>query len=648
MSKPIDRDRLKPGDQSKREEESTFSGLTDVDPTRLRTPDGGVSRVDTLPEDFAKLLGRNATAVGHVIGIRYKLLERLGGGAMGEVFVAENLAIGLRVAVKLLKPDLLADAHFRQRFQREAQAIAAIEHPNVARFLDLVVGDPTFLVMEYVRGSTLSSRLRELKRFPTERAVALGIRLCWALRAAHAVGVIHRDLKPANVILTADVEHGEIPKLIDFGLAKLAARGDESSLTRTGQLIGTPQYMSPEQISGKNVDPRSDIYALGCLVYEMITGRPPFTGDDDFQVLYKQVHEPHEPLRKLIPEAPPALEGVLACALAKDPEQRYSTMADMAAALEAAMSDLDRALTRSQASARAVKPHDSLSITTMRPAADSGPLSGRLADLRRKRPTSLRAFLIIAGVVILAGFGGGYAASRIGRKSGTSATRGALFILSEPPGALVELDGKALPQTTPTLATELAPGPHAVKIQRVDAAPITQNVTVRAGERTSVQVTLPPVTHRIDVRSVPDGASVYLDGRLVLGETPTSVEVTDDDFHELRIEKNGYETLTKPITPDDKAPSLQLALQPEKQPRGTLMVDANSAAEVWIDGVNPGYTTPTLGIEVAVGEHLIEVRDGAGNRSQSARATIAQGQTLRLLLGAAGQAANAPIAPVKP
>ena len=396
--------------------------------------------------------------------------------------------------------------------------------------------------------------------------------------------------------------------------------------------------MSPEQISGKNVDARSDIYALGCLVYEMITGRAPFTGDDDFQVLYKQVHEPAEPLRKVLPEAPPALEGVLVCALNKEPNDRYSTMADMAAALESAMSDVDRALTRSQASARAAsRPIDSRSVTMLRPA-DSGALA-----LARKslRPRSKKRLVLAAVSVVLMGFGGGFAASRIGRKSGGGG-RGALFVLSEPPGALVEIDGAALPQTTPTLATELQPGPHAIKIQRVGTAPVSQTVTVRSGERTAVQVTLPPVTHKVDVRSVPDGASVFLDQRLVLGESPTTVEVTDDDFHELRIEKTGYETLTRPITPDDKAAVLQLALVPEKQPRGTLMVDANSAAEVWIDGVNTGYTTPTLGIEISIGGHTVEVRDGARRHSQVTHITIEQGQTLRLLLGAqnGAEAAN--------
>jgi hypothetical protein len=226
----------------------------------------------------------------------------------------------------------------------------------------------------------------------------------------------------------------------------------------------------------------------------------------------------------------------------------------------------------------------------------------------------------------------------MGARSPAVTTKAALFVLSEPPGALVEVDGKALPQTTPTMASDLSSGSHTLKIQRVGTAPVVQTVTLRTGERSAVQVTLPPVTHKIEVRSVPDGASVLLDSRLVLGETPTTIEVTDDDFHELRVEKTGYETVTKPLTPDDKGASITVSLNQEKSARGTLIVDGNSAAEVWIDDINTGYTTPTLGIEVPAGPHTVDVRDGAGRRSQPARVTVAQGATMRLLLAPGGTA----------
>src|SRR4051794_14375698 len=270
-----------------------------------------MSRVDTLPEDFLNLLKTGPLQIGDVIAGRYKLIERLGDGAMGQVFVAENLAIGRRVAIKVLKTELLADPSFRQRFQHEAEAIAAIEHRNVARFLDLVVGDPTFLVMEYVRGPTLDDILEKEKRLPPPRAVRITQRLCWALEAAHSAGVIHRDIKPSNVIVAPDLENEEEPKLIDFGLAKLAHAAVKAGLTRTGQIVGTPEYMAPEQISNKPVDARADVYALGCLLYELLTGRPPFEGSDDVQVLYQQLHDTPAPLAKFIQGPPPALQTLI-------------------------------------------------------------------------------------------------------------------------------------------------------------------------------------------------------------------------------------------------------------------------------------------------------------------------------------------------
>jgi len=150
--------------------------------------------VEDLPEDFAALLSRQPLQTGDIIAQRYRLVKPLGGGAMGQVFVAENLSIGRRVAVKLLRAELLVQPAFRKRFQREAEAIAAIEHRNVVRFFDLLVGDPTFLVMEYVSGPTLAEVLRREQRLDPIRAINIAIRLCWALDAAHKAGVVHRDV----------------------------------------------------------------------------------------------------------------------------------------------------------------------------------------------------------------------------------------------------------------------------------------------------------------------------------------------------------------------------------------------------------------------------------------------------------------------
>jgi tRNA A-37 threonylcarbamoyl transferase component Bud32 len=553
--------------------------------------------------------------VGDVIAGRYKLVQTLGDGAMGQVFIAENLAIGQKVALKVLKTELLADATFRLRFQQEAEAIAAVEHRNVARFLDLVVGDPTFIVMEYVRGPTLAQVIKDQKRLPSLDAIFIAERLCWALDAAHQRGVVHRDIKPSNVILSPDAENEIEPKLIDFGLAKVAAQSSEKGLTRTGQIVGTPDYMSPEQIANKEVDARSDVYSLGCLMFEMCVGHPPFSGGDDVQVLYQQLQVKPDKVETHVPDAPPEVDKLLGKALAKDPAQRFQSMREMAEALARARRRIVRTLSGERSMERVAR-HTA-------------------AERVIKIPPARGLWLALAGGLAILGVGGGFMAARLSQKKSPAAPGGAILVVTRPAGATIELDGKKYPEPTPTMVPNVGPGPHTVRLDKGKLGVIERQVALTAGEHAVVNVVLPPSSHRLEVRSVPEGATVYLDGRVAVGETPTAIEVTDDEFHELKVEKVGYETATRALTPDDHDPVLTLQLPPEKQPRGTLLVDANTAAEVWLDGVDTGYTTPTLGIHVPLGEHVIEVRDGAGHRAQ-AKVQVQQGQTLRLLLSPGG------------
>jgi hypothetical protein len=225
---------------------------------------------------------------------------------------------------------------------------------------------------------------------------------------------------------------------------------------------------------------------------------------------------------------------------------------------------------------------------------------------------------------LVAGFG----AARFGAAGGGST---ALLLVSTPTGADVELDGKRLSEATPTTVRGLKPGAHTVKIRKGKMAVVERQITLAKSERAVMNVVLPPASHPVEVHSAPEGASVYLDGKLSVGETPTVIDVSDDEFHELKVEKNSFETNTRAITPDDHDGQLRISLVPEKQPRGTIMVDSNGAAEVWIDGVDSGYTTPTLGIHVAVGWHTVEVRD-TGDARMSQRIKIEQGETKRLLL----------------
>jgi tRNA A-37 threonylcarbamoyl transferase component Bud32 len=565
----------------------------DTEPHPLPRPPAGASRIDTLPADFLQALGERPRFIGDVLANRFKLVQSLGDGGMGQVFVAENVAISRKVAVKLLRTDLLKDADFRERFQREAEAIAAIDHPNVAHFIDLVVGDPTFLVMEYVPGPTLAERLKEETQLTPSLASSFARRLCSALEAAHRAGIIHRDIKPSNIVLTPSLDSGEEPKLIDFGLAKLAARSRE--LTRTGQLLGTPAYMSPEQISQKPVDARADVYALGCLLFHMLSGRPPFLGED-VQVLYRQVHEPAEPVSRHSKLASPELTKVVARALEKRPEDRFPSMRAFAQALA---------------------------------AADGIALPGGIEAPPAKRRLSLPLAIGLG----LGAAAGGAATMQLWtrlREQAAGVGKPAIVIVTRPNGAQVSVDGQLLPEPTPTMARGLTVGRHQVRVQKASGPPLDRWVTLDAGERAVINVDLPPSARRVELRTLPEGAAVYLDGRLQPAETPATIEVSEDDIHELLLEKQGYEPLRRGLTPDDKEPLLTLPLDPERQARGTLTIDSNRAAQVWIDGIDTGYTTPTLGLRVTAGEHLVEVRDG--NAHAQTRVKIAQGQLLRILL----------------
>jgi serine/threonine-protein kinase len=572
---------------------------------------GGASRVDTLPDGFAELLrGSKEPEPGQTIGGRYRLVEHIAEGAMGNVYVAENVAINLRVAVKILKPDLLANPEFRIRFQQEAQAVAAIDHPNVVRFLDLVVGVPTFLVMEHVAGETLAATLKRERRLPVPRAVAIAASLCRGLAAAHASGVIHRDLKPHNIIVGRNAAGDETPKIIDFGLAKvMAAEPNKGKLTRLGQIVGTPEYMAPEQIGGKTVDARTDVYALGCVLFEMIAGRTPFPGHDgDVQVLYRQVNEDAPPVDAFAP-APPAVVQALMRALAKEPEGRYPSMVAMATALERS---IERSNRQTDLTGRVIT-----AITTAAPPSPR----------RWLAPAVAAALAAVAGVAIGLVAARGHAAGK--KPAGPAGVP--VLVGTTPEGASVTVDGRAFPGVTP-LSIPLAPGPHTLTLAHPDRGGVDREITVAAGKNDLLLITLPLKSRPLLVETVPSGARVFLDDQLLAETSPATISVTDDDFHELRLEKTGFEPLVKHLGPQDRDAELRLTLEAARAPRGELYVNSGAEAEVYVDGKDTGFETPTLGIHVIAGAHTVQIRDSSGRESAPAAVTIDAGQVVRVSL----------------
>ncbi len=264
-----------------------------------------------------------------LLGGRYRLEAPLGAGGMAQVHRGTDTVLGRPVAIKVLSPHYAGDAEFVARFRREAQAAARLNHPNVVGVYDTGSDDGThYIVMEYVEGRTLADFLERNGKLPPWQAVELAEAVCRALEVAHRQGVIHRDIKPGNIMVTRS---GEV-KVMDFGIARIADGAE--TVAQTAAVLGTASYLSPEQARGEPVDERSDIYSLGVVLYEMLTGRPPFTGDSPVAVAYRHVNEPPEPPSRLAPDVPPDLEAVVMRCLAKNPENRYGSAEDLRADLE--------------------------------------------------------------------------------------------------------------------------------------------------------------------------------------------------------------------------------------------------------------------------------------------------------------------------
>jgi eukaryotic-like serine/threonine-protein kinase len=257
---------------------------------------------------------------------RYEVGRLLGSGGMAEVYEGRDRLLARQVAIKVPLPQYAHDPAFQQRFRREAQAAASLSNPGVVAVYDTGMQNGTpFIVMEFVAGRTLKETILAEGPLAPDRAAQIAAEVCSALAAAHARGLVHRDVKPPNVMLT----HSGRVKLMDLGIARADAA---ESATQTGAhttMIGTALYLSPEQAQGQPVDPRSDLYSLGCCLYEMLTGSVPFRGATPVAILYRHVREDPAPPRLLNPEVPPALEAVCLKALAKRPEDRYQTAVEM-------------------------------------------------------------------------------------------------------------------------------------------------------------------------------------------------------------------------------------------------------------------------------------------------------------------------------
>jgi serine/threonine-protein kinase len=335
-----------------------------------------------------------------VLGERYEIGGVLGRGGMAEVHRGRDLRLGREVAVKVLRNDLARDPSSQVRFRREAQAAASLNHPAIVAVYDTgedrtTTGATPYIVMEYVEGETLRDVLRREGRMTPERAMSLTADICAALDFSHRNGIVHRDVKPGNVMITPQ---GTV-KVMDFGIAR-AVSDSAATMTSTAAVIGTAQYLSPEQARGEGVDARSDVYSAGCLLYELVTGTPPFTGDSPVAVAYQHVREDPRTPSSLNPAISPELDAILLKAMSKNPANRYQSAADMGA-------DLRRAAAGQQVEATPVM-SDAEKTTLITHGGQLGYDDEQWddEDARRRRRRGVvaavvAAVLVVAGLVVL-------------------------------------------------------------------------------------------------------------------------------------------------------------------------------------------------------------------------------------------------------
>ena len=348
------------------------------------------------------------------VGNRYELGDLLGRGGMAEVHQAVDLRLGRPVAVKQLRTDLAVDPTFQARFRREAQSAAGLNHPTIVAVYD--TGEETdprsgvsipYIVMELVEGVTLRDVLRDGRKILPERALELTQGVLDALGYSHKAGIIHRDIKPANVMLTAN---GSV-KVMDFGIARAVA-DTSATMTQTAAVIGTAQYLSPEQARGETVDARSDLYSAGCLLYELLVGRPPFIGDSPVSVAIQHVREPPVPPSQLDPVISPDIDAITLKALAKDPADRYQSARQMKA-------DITRVLAGQQATAVVPRVVPAPPVDAPTRMGASTVVEVTEDEPAPEEPRRSRAGVVVLVTVLVLALlgGGGYAIYRLTRPS---------------------------------------------------------------------------------------------------------------------------------------------------------------------------------------------------------------------------------------
>jgi serine/threonine-protein kinase len=561
---------------------------------------------------------------------RYEITGELGRGAMGVVYKALDPTIGRTVALKTMRLDVhgLDAQEMVRRFQNEARAAGVLNHPNIVTIYDAGEQDGIFYIaMEFIEGTTLHELLAEKRVLATDEVLQLTRQICRGLDYAHSNSIVHRDIKPANIMITGN---GTV-KIMDFGIAKSGGQ-----VTNTGQVLGTPNYMAPEQVKGRQLDGRSDLFSLGVILYEMLTGEKPFVGQNVTTIIYKIVNENPITPRDLDVTVHPGLSAIVTKALAKAPDDRYQTGADLVRDLE----NYKLAGPVRTGSTAAISPTPSPEKTLVLPlrvvagntarAAAAAPALAK-KPIPVKRPTtailsSKRSVLMatIVTIVVLGCAMGGYAYHRTQVKMRQLAEEAKIKEAQE---AAREPIAIAIPAPTPVPAPkeEIAPD------TTVKFFPAKKSAAAQKAVPTPLKATSSPnkvfvAQSELKLLSQPDSAKVEIDGWSEPNwVTPFTASHLAAGTHTIVFSKSGYLQQTKSVeSVAGKSIDVSAQLAPAVS---TIVVTSNpQGANVWVDGKDSGLTTPTQ-LTVEKGFHKVTVRK-AGFKEMSMEDTVAEGQTM--------------------
>jgi eukaryotic-like serine/threonine-protein kinase len=562
---------------------------------------------------------------------RYRVVKRIGSGGMADVYCAEDNHLGRQVAIKVLHRRFAQDQEFVERFRREAKSAAGLNHPNVVGVFDRGEHEGTYYIaMEFLEGQTLKDIVTSEAPLPQERVIELGLQILQAAGFAHSHGVIHRDFKPHNVIVD-ELGHA---KVTDFGIARAGA----SEMTETGSIMGTAQYLSPEQAQGHAVTATSDLYSIGVMLYEMLAGRLPFDGDSAVAVALKHLSEPPVPISQWRPDVHPALEAVVMAALAKDPSQRWQSAEDFAAGLEAARTQIQAGPNGGQdtASFAAIPMPAAGDTAPTQFAPDTGPVLAPVAERerRRRRPWWWWAIGLLAlallGVLLFLILSGVLATekSEVPRVTGKQLVEARALLeragfevatervqSSQPFDQVVDQDPNAGEEADDgsTVTLEVSGGPGDVLVPPVEN--LRQGQAINELEDAGLEVTVDrefsdKVKRNFAIRTVPPEGTEVTKGtrvRLLVSQGPEQVTVPDvtgltRDSAEARLRDEGLEVAVDEQESDE--PEGDVISQ---SPSGGSKVTRGETVTITVSTGRPQVSVPDV---VGMGEERASSRIG--------------------------------------